>query len=144
MNRSDALRYAGAVLTLVVGAIHLQQYAVLIKDVPTIGELFLLNAAGAAVVAAMLVTGVRVLGAAGGILLSVGAIVSLLIARTSGGLFEYVEPTFRTPVLLSLIAEVAAVLALSAYLLVRRKEPAPTTKGGRDAALRSPADAPFR
>ncbi len=43
-----------------------------------------------------------------------GAIVSLLIARTSGGLFEYVEPTFRTPVLLSLIAEVAAVLALGA------------------------------
>jgi len=110
------------VLTLVVGAIHLQQYAVLIKDVPTIGELFLLNAAGAAVIAAMLVTGVRLLGAVGGILLSAGAVVSILIARTSGGLFEYVEPTFRTPVLLSMIAEVAALLALGAYLVARRKD----------------------
>ncbi len=121
MSSSDALRYAGAVLTLVVGAIHLQQYAVLIKDVPTIGELFLLNAAGAAVIAAMLVTGVRVLGAVGGILLSVGAIVSILIARTSGGLFDYMEPTFRTPVTLSVVAEVAAVLVLGAYLVARRK-----------------------
>ncbi len=141
MNSSGALRYAGAVLTLVVGAIHLQQYAVLIKDVPTIGELFLLNAAGAAVIAAMLVTGVRVLGAVGGILLSVGALVSLVIARTSDGLFQYVEPTFRTPVLLSTIAEVAVVLALSAYLVARRKVSPEKTKGGRDTALRSRADA---
>ena len=122
MSSSDALRYAGAVLILVVGAIHLQQYAVLIKDVPTIGELFLLNAAGAAVIAAMLVTGVRLLGAVGGILLSAGAVVSILIARTSGGLFEYVEPTFRTPVLLSVIVEAAAILALVTYLVARRKD----------------------
>jgi hypothetical protein len=138
LNRSDALRYAGAVSTLVVGAIHLQQYVVLIKDVPTIGELFLLNAAGAAVIAAMLATGARVLGAIGGILLSAGAIVSLVIARTSGGLFEYVEPTFRTPVLLSTIAEVAAVLALGTYLIARRKVSARETKGGREAAPLSP------
>ena len=122
MSSADALRCAGAVLILVVGAIHLQQYAVLIKDVPTIGELFLLNAAGAAVIAAMLVTGVRLLGAVGGILLSAGAVVSILIARTSGGLFEYVEPALRTPVLLSVIAEVAAILALVAYLVARRKD----------------------
>lgn len=122
MNRSDALRLTGAALILVVGAIHLQQYAVLIKDVPTIGVLFLLNAAGAATIAAMLVSGVRVLGALGGIALAVGAIVSILISMTSSGLFDYVEPTFRTPVLLSVIAEVAAILALGAYLLVRRND----------------------
>ncbi len=142
MNRSEALRHAGAVLTLVAGAIHLQQYAVLIKDVPTIGELFLLNAAGAAVIAAMLVTGVRVLGALGGILLSVGALVSLSIARTSGGLFDYVEPTFRAPVLLSTIAEVAAVIALGGYLFARRNLSPAKTKGGREAAPLSPAGTP--
>ena len=48
MKAADALRYLGALATLVVGAVHLQQYADFISDVPTIGVLFLLNGLGAA------------------------------------------------------------------------------------------------
>ena len=118
--RSDALRYLGALATIVVGAVHLQQYADFIHDVPTIGVLFLLNGAGAGAVAILLATRHARLGAAGGLALSIGAIISIAIAMTADGLFGYTEPTFRAPVAISVIAEAAAVVLLLAYLVVRR------------------------
>jgi hypothetical protein len=70
VNRAThVLRYLGAVATLVVGAIHVQQYADFIADVPTISTLFLLNGLGAAVVAIMLTTRHASLGALGGVAL---------------------------------------------------------------------------
>ncbi len=119
---SDRLRLLGGLATLVVGAIHLQQYADFIKDVPTIGTLFLLNGVGAGLVCLMLATRARVLGALGGVAVSVGALVSLAIARyASGGLFDYVEPTFRGPMVISIVAEAIAVICLAAYLATRRR-----------------------
>ena len=118
--RSDALRYLGALATIVVGAVHLQQYADFIHDVPTIGVLFLLNGAGAGAVAILLATRYARLGAAGGLALSLGAIISIAISMTAGGLFGYTEPTFRAPVAISVVAEAAAVVLLLAYLVVRR------------------------
>ncbi len=112
---ADALRYLGAALVLVVGAIHLQQYLDFINDVPTIGELFLLNAAGAGAIAVILATRPRSLGALSGIALSAGALVSILIALTST-LFDYSEPSFRAPIGLAILAEAAAVVVLTAYL----------------------------
>ena len=79
---ANALRYLGALATLVVGAVHLQQYADFIADVPTIGVLFLLNGLGAGVVAILLATRRAPLGALGGIALSAGALVSVLISMT--------------------------------------------------------------
>jgi predicted ABC-type sugar transport system permease subunit len=125
---SDALRYLGALATIVVGAVHLQQYADFIHDVPTIGVLFLLNAAGAGAVAVMLATRRATLAAAGGIALSLGAIISVAISMTAAnGLFDYIEPTFRAPVMIAVVAEAAAVLSLLAYLLVQRAPVAPRT-----------------
>ncbi len=121
---SDALRRLGALATLVVGAVHLQQYADFISDVPTIGVLFLLNGVGAGVVAVLLATGRAPLGALGGIAVSAGALVSVAISMTGGGLFDYVEPTFRAAIAVAVAAEVVAVALLSAYLVVRRS-PAP-------------------
>jgi hypothetical protein len=118
----DALRVLGAVATLVVGVVHLQQYADFIHDVPTIGVLFLLNAAGAGAVAVMLATRRATLGALGGIALSAGAIVSIAISMSAGGLFDYTEPTLRAPVAIAVAAEAAAILLLVAYLLVRRPQ----------------------
>lgn len=117
---ADMLRYLGAAATLVVGAVHLQQYADFIGDVPTIGELFLLNGLGAGAVLIMLGTRLAPLGALAGIGLSAGAVASIAIAMTEGGLFDYQEPTFRTPVTISVIAEIAAVLLLTAYLVRQR------------------------
>lgn len=116
MPPPDTLRYVGAALTIVVGAIHLQQYLALLKDVPTIGELFLLNAAVAGAVAIVLMTRLARPAALGGIALSAGALVSILIAMTST-LFGYSEPDFRLAVGLAVAAEAAAVLALGTYLV---------------------------
>jgi hypothetical protein len=108
--------------TFVVGAIHLQQYADFIKDVPAIGMLFLLNGLAAGMVCLALGTRGRIFGALGGIAVSVGAIASLAIARfAASGLFDYVEPTFGAPVLIAVVAEVIAVLFLASYLASRSR-----------------------
>ena len=117
---ADALRRLGALATIVVGVVHLQQYADFIHDVPTIGVLFLLNAAGAGAVTILLATRRAALGAVGAIGLSAGALVSIAISMTDRGLFRYTEPTFRAPVAIAVVAEVAAIALLLAYLLVRR------------------------
>ena len=117
---ADTLRYLGALATLVVGAVHLQQYADFIADVPTIGVLFLLNGLGAGVLAIMLVTRGAVLGAVGALGLSASALVSLMISMSDRGLFDYIEPAFRPAVVVSVAAEVAAIVLLAAYLAVRR------------------------
>ena len=113
---TDVLRHLGALATLVVGAVHLQQYADFISDVPTIGVLFLLNGLGAGVVAILLATRHAPLGALGGIVLSAGALVSIAISMTDNGLFDYTEPTLRTAVVIAIAAEAAAIVLLLAYL----------------------------
>lgn len=124
LETGAVLRYLGAALILVVGIVHVQQYVDFIGDVPTIAELFVLNGFGAGVIAIMLATRFKVLGALGGIGLSAAALVSLLIASTDSGLFGYQESTLRAPVLISVVAEIAAVILLSAYLLRRRAKAA--------------------
>ncbi len=116
---ADTLRYLGAALVLVVGAIHLQQYLDFINDVPTIGELFLLNAAGAGAIVVMLVTRPRTLGALSGIALSAGALVSVAISLASS-LFDYSEPSLRFPIVLAIASELVAIAVLTAYLARRR------------------------
>jgi len=122
---ATALRYLGAIATLVVGAVHVQQYADFISDVPTIGVLFLLNGLAAGVVAILLAIRGASLGALGGIALSAGALVSVLISMTDGGLFDYTEPTFRSAVVIAIVAEAAAVVLLLAYLATQRRQTTP-------------------
>ncbi len=120
---SELLRYGGAVLMGVVGAVHFEQYVDFISDVPTIGTLFLVNAASsAAVVSALLLRGrlTRDLAALGGIAISTGALVSIAIAM-GGGLFGYQEPEFRTPIVMAVVAEAAAVVVLGGYVLAARR-----------------------
>jgi hypothetical protein len=111
-------------LLLVEGAIHLQQFEGPLNAVPTISTLFVLNAIGAAGIALVLAGSrgvVSVLGALAGLGLTLAALVSLAITRT-GTLFAYSEPTLRTAVALAALVELAAVLALVAFVLVRRHE----------------------
>jgi hypothetical protein len=114
------LRHLGALATLVVGVVHLQQYADLISEVPTIGGLFLLNGLGAGVVAILLATGHARWGALGGIGLSAGALVSVAISMSDHGLFDYTEPTLRPAVVIAIAAEAAAIVLLLAYLVTQR------------------------
>lgn len=121
---SDGLRCLAVALLLVEGAIHLQQYEGPLNAVPTINTLFVLNAVGAACIALVLAGSrglVAVLGALAGLGLTLGALVSLAISR-GATLFDYSEPTLRAAIVLAAIVELAAVLALAAFVLARRRE----------------------
>jgi len=120
VKATEPLRRLGALAVLVVGAVHVQQYADFISDVPTIGVLFLLNGLGCGVVVILLSTRRAALGALGGIAVSAGALVSILISMTDNGLFEYTEPTFRTAVIVAIAAEAASIVLLVGYLVTRR------------------------
>ncbi len=114
MSATAGARYLGGVMILVVGAVHLQQYADFIKDVPTINTLFALNAAGAGVIAVMLaVPRLRLLAAIGGVILCIGSLVAVALSFTSGGIFDYVEPDLRTPIVIAIISEAFALAALA-------------------------------
>ncbi len=117
------LRLLAAALVLVVAGVHFQQYAVLLHPVPTVGVLFLLNAAGGAgLVVAILKRdrAVRLLALVGGLALVIGALVSIALAM-HGGIFGYQEPTFRTPVIVAIVAEIAAIPALCASLFAEMR-----------------------
>lgn len=118
---TDGLRVLAVALLLVEGAIHLQQYEGPLRAVPTISTLFVLNAAGAAVIA-LVIAGSRgygaVLSSFAGLGLTLGALVSLAITRT-GTLFAYSEPTLRPAVVYAAVVEVAVVVALTAFLITR-------------------------
>jgi hypothetical protein len=128
----ELLRLTGALLLFGVGAIHLYEYlADGYRDVPTIGWLFLLNFAGAVALGLLLMAplgwlpGIRSapaigwaaygLLALGGIVLSAGTIIGLMISET-GTLFGYQEGGYRTVIKVSLALESAAVVVLAAYL----------------------------
>ena len=128
---------AAAVLVAVIAAVHLQQYIDFISEVPTIGVLFLLNAAGGAGLAVALLSGdrrLRLLAATGSVGLATGSLVSIVIAL-SGSLFGYSEPTLRLPILIAIIAEVAAIPVLVALVIAALRDrsvvqPAPAATHG--------------
>lgn len=117
MNAS-VLRYAAAALVFVVGAVHYQQYIAVLHDIKTIGVLFLLNAAGGAALTIALLWNDRTLNrlaALGSIPLCLGSLVSIVLSM-GNGIFGYQEPDWRTAVVIAVVAEVAAVIALLGYL----------------------------
>jgi hypothetical protein len=94
--------------------------------VPTIGTLFLLNFVAAIVIAVGLtapirrVTGrytdaVRAVFAVGAIGLGVLSLVALFISESSG-LFGFVEHGYRMAIVVAIVAEVAAIVFLVAFL----------------------------
>lgn len=122
---TDRLRLLAAALVVGVGIVHVEQYADGIADVPKIGVLFALNAVAAgagAILLALRPAPLRLLGGLTGLGVAAGAFVSLLLARSGNGLFDYQEPDFRTAVVVSLIVEALAIGALGAWLLAQRRE----------------------
>ena len=115
---ATVLRYLAAALVLVVAAVHYQQYIAMLSQVKTIGVLFLLNAAGGAALAVLLLQRderLRQLGALGSIPLCLGSLVSIILAM-GGGIFGYQEPDWRASVIIAVVAEVAALPVLVAYV----------------------------
>ena len=89
------------------------------SEVPTVGVLFLLNAAGGAGLALALLADdrpLRLLAGVGAIGLAAGSLVSIAIAL-SGNFLGYSEPVLRLPIVIAILAEVAAIPALMLVVL---------------------------
>ncbi len=122
----SSLSPIAAVLVGVIAAVHLQQYIDFISEVPTIGVLFLLNAAGGAGLALALIgrdVWLRRLATIGSLGLALGSLISIVIALSSS-LFGYSEPTLRLPILIAILAEVAVIPVLVGLLIAERSAPA--------------------
>ncbi|HEY0517007.1 MAG TPA: hypothetical protein VGD00_07790 [Solirubrobacteraceae bacterium] len=106
----------GALMLAGEAAVHIQQYVVIFHEVNWVGPLFLANAAACLLALVGLGYGrTRHLAALAGVAISAVALGGLVVSYGQG-LFGWHEGGFRTPVALVTIAEVAAVLLLSAAL----------------------------
>jgi hypothetical protein len=134
-----AARVLGALSLLAVGAVHLQQYFKLYSEVPTIGTLFVLNFVGATVVGLALLAPVeRLLGRLGGTAVALLAVAGIAQAATAfvflyiserTALFGFIEPGYDpTAITTARITEVATVVFLGAFLVVRFLRRAPTLR----------------
>ena len=125
----EVTRFLGAVSVLIVGAVHAQQYYdAYFSVVPTIGTLFLLSFIGSAVVGAVLLAPVWLLGrkisdlvlvpaALGAIGIALGSLVSLLISEYRP-LFGFMESGYRSAIVLALASDVATAVFLGAFVLI--------------------------
>jgi hypothetical protein len=116
---------AGAVLA--TGADHLYEYAANgFSSVPTIGTLFFLNFIAATIIGVGLLIplrpfasrhadSLRALFALSGIGLAMTSLVGLWISESSS-LFGFTDYGFRSTIVVAIVAESTAVVALSAYL----------------------------
>jgi hypothetical protein len=123
-------RALGALATLSVGIVHLQQYFKLYSSVPTIGTLFVLNFAGATVIGLGLLAPLERLGgrmgaaavallALGGVALAATAFVFLYVSERTP-LFGFMEPGYDPAgIAAARISEVAAVALLVPFLVAR-------------------------
>jgi hypothetical protein len=126
-------RYVGALTLLGVGADHIEQYYVdSYRFIPTIGTLFALNFIAATIVGLGLVAGLhRVWGqwgtrlvtllALSGIGIAASSLAGLLLSERGSGLFGFTEIGYRTPVVVSIVLELAATLSLAANLVLTQR-----------------------
>jgi hypothetical protein len=132
MNSVAWTRSVGALALLAVGLDHLQQAVVdHYSAIPTIGTLFVLNFAAAAVVAGGLFAPVqRLPGRVGevavpalclaGIGVAAGSLAGLLLSESSG-LFGFIENGYRAAIVVSIALESLTVVLLGAHLAVARR-----------------------
>lgn len=115
LRSAPPARLLAAALVAVIAGVHFQQYVDFMSEVPTVGVLFLLNAAGGAGLACALLSGerrLRLLAALGSLGLAAGSLVSIFIAL-QGSFFGYSEPTLRLPIVIAIAAEIAVLPVLA-------------------------------
>jgi len=124
---ASMLRMLGALAVLAVGAVHLEQYfAVHFNVVPVIGPLFVLNFAGAVVIAVGLLLPLgrmRVPGtllSLAGIGLAAIAFAFLLVSEHTP-LFGFRDYGYRPAIIAAFVAEAATVVFLGGHLAARAR-----------------------
>jgi hypothetical protein len=146
-----ALRFAGALAILAVGAVHLQQYVGAdYRAIPTIGPLFLLNAIGSGIVGALLLLPLQRLLAGGrgdaavallaviAVAIAIGSLIALFISESTS-LFGFSETGYRAAIVVAIIAEAATIVLLgpvAAVSLARAFRSTPG-RGARAAGSRT-------
>lgn len=151
------MRVAGALALLAVGAVHLQEYVGAdYRSVPTIGPLFLLNAAGALLVGLVLLLSLEralparrrvpavTLLAGLGVAIAIGSLIALLIAETSS-LFGFSESGLRAAIVAAIAAEAAVVLLLGPVFVAglrRMRSNRQAQPSGRTGWRRDPYGSP--
>ena len=123
------LRVLAAILILVGGAVHLQQWLTIFRD-QSIGPTFVVNAVASLLVAVALVAtdepvAVRWSSIAG-LALSVASLAALVASRTVG-LPGFEATGFETPEIEAIVVEALAVVVLVMALVLGR-HPAPATE----------------
>jgi putative effector of murein hydrolase len=121
-----------AALVAVIAGVHFEQYVDFMSGIPTVGVLFLLNAAGGAGLACALLSRQRRLqrlATVGAIGLAAGSLVSIAIAL-GGSFFGYSEPTLRLPIAIAIVAEAIAIPVLISTLVRERLAAAKLTVTG--------------
>jgi hypothetical protein len=137
--KSRARRYAvvitrlvSALALLATGALHIQQYYVAdYRVIPTIGTLFLLNFIGATVLGLYLLVPARAdtgrlrrtadaIVALSGLGLAVTSLIALFVSEQTP-LFGFMEHGYRIEIVVAIVAEAVAAVALSAFLLLSRR-----------------------
>ena len=122
MDRTRALRLAGAVLVLAGGAIHLE------LNLDGYGNddiliAFALSAAASAAVAAYLVLREDTYGPLAGIALSVGSLLAFALSRRGDGLLDFREVGWNPSpeAALTVVVEAAATVVLVAIIRQERR-----------------------
>jgi hypothetical protein len=112
-------RALGALALLAVGLDHLDEYAAAhYSAIPTIGTLFLLNFAGATVLAVAFAVRPWRLFAAGGIAVAAGSLAALL-ASEHVAIFGFREVGYRPAIVLAIALDVAAIGLLALHMALR-------------------------
>ena len=110
ITSTDPIRALGAVMVLLGGAIHLQQYW-RVFHAQDIGPSFIANAIASLLVGIALLAWVGAVPAIIGVLLSAASLVALLASRTTG-LFGFEAVGFGVAEYEAVVVEVAAVVLL--------------------------------
>ena len=117
---------AGALAVLAIGADHFYEYSAnQFSTVPTIGTLFLLNFVAATIVGVGLLLPLerlakdfgrvlRALLAVAGIGIAASSLIGLWISESSS-LFGFTDHGYRPTIVVAIVAEAVAIIALSGY-----------------------------
>lgn len=106
-----------AVAIAIAGYEHYSLWQDGYRAIPNIGTAFLLNAIGSAAVIVLLLARRDVLFALGGLSISVGAIVGIVLSR-NGGFLGFQELGYDRTAVITLTAEIVAAVVLGGFLAV--------------------------
>ena len=136
VNVSKTLVWAGIILVLATGLIHLIEGPENYEEAAYKGILFFLNAAGALIAAIGIYRGERLWGWTLGLLVTAGALILYIVSRTVGlPSLEVDDEWFEPMGLASMIVEALYIL-LYAYVMSRSTSTVASTAGVRSTANR--------